>query len=132
MSDELAKIDHSTYQTAIKIERAFLDLEGVGARLTVNDRASCVRSGLLVSRASSPHGAVSVDNYVRRFQWDMAKFPHRRPLPELAGLLFAVRACAGVRGHSPTRFTPRPVSTSPNWTRSCAASSRPTRKPSSY
>lgn len=53
MSDELAKIDHSTHQTAIKIERAFADLEGVGARLTVNDREprEISASGIALARS---------------------------------------------------------------------------------
>lgn len=43
MSDELVKIDHTIYQTVLKIERTYYDIEGDEKILSVNN---CARSRL--------------------------------------------------------------------------------------
>lgn len=59
MSDELVKMDHSIYQTVLKIERTYYDIEGEEKALSVNNcaraRIRCVAKTLrAASRAAQP------------------------------------------------------------------------------
>mmetsp|Transcript_14063 Transcript_14063/g.28725 ORF Transcript_14063/g.28725 Transcript_14063/m.28725 type:complete len:413 (+) Transcript_14063:143-1381(+) len=72
LSDSLSRTDQSLESTVKKIERAAADLHP--------NNASSPPSPLLVNGSGR-------DAYVSNFEWDYARFPHRRPLPELVGLI---------------------------------------------
>ena len=72
LSDSLSRTDQSLESTVKKIERAAADLHP--------NNASSPPSPLLVNGSGR-------DAYVSNFEWDYARFPHRRPLPELVTLI---------------------------------------------
>jgi len=66
LSDDLIRVDLACEQAVRKIERQFHDIAGQSEeKLTIS--------------------GVSVEKYVQKFVWDFARYPHRRPLPELVG-----------------------------------------------
>ena len=67
LSDDLGRIDMSIESTVKKIERTYADLVPQAPPLPVNGGTR--------------------DSYVSSFEWDYARFPHRRPLPELVKLV---------------------------------------------
>jgi len=68
LSDELGKIDSITESIVRKIEKTGHELAGrKGSELTV--------------------GGVPAPRYIQQFAWDYAKYPNRRPLKELVGLI---------------------------------------------
>ncbi|GMI22648.1 hypothetical protein TeGR_g10551 [Tetraparma gracilis] len=67
LSDELGRVDQGIEAAVKKVERAYSDLAGAGASLSV--------------AGQSPQA------YVQQFAWDYAKFPHRRSLRDLVALV---------------------------------------------
>ncbi|CCI43247.1 unnamed protein product [Albugo candida] len=67
LSDELQRVDMIVEGMVRKIERQFQELHDKDQSLTVD--------------------GVPVDRYLDYFQWDEAKHPHRRPLPEIVSII---------------------------------------------
>ncbi|KAJ1459551.1 hypothetical protein M885DRAFT_45986 [Pelagophyceae sp. CCMP2097] len=77
LSDDMEKIDSAVETAVRKIERQYAEIAG---------HAVAAREPLLID-------AVPVERYLPAFAWEHAKYPHRRPLPELvAGLQQGVGA----------------------------------------
>jgi V-type H+-transporting ATPase subunit C len=69
LGDDLNRVDMSIESAVRKIERQFHDLNKGDQALTVD--------------------GVPVGRYLNFFSWDEAKHPHRRPLPEIVGIIQA-------------------------------------------
>mmetsp|Transcript_24832 Transcript_24832/g.37276 ORF Transcript_24832/g.37276 Transcript_24832/m.37276 type:complete len:443 (+) Transcript_24832:58-1386(+) len=68
LSDDLTKVDMACEQAVRKIERQFHEIspkDSPSEPLSMSGR--------------------SVEGYLQEFVWDFARYPHRRPLPELVG-----------------------------------------------
>ena len=69
LSDDLGKTDSVVEATVRKIEKTAAELSDSAPELTV--------------------GGVPPKRYIQQFAWDSAKYPNRRPLPELVSLITA-------------------------------------------
>jgi len=77
LSDDIERVDTAIEQVVKKIERQYTEV--VGGKTTAEP--------LTIGYHDRGQGGQSPLSYLKHFEWDHAKYPFRRPLPELVSLI---------------------------------------------